>query len=81
MSDSDSDIIISSAAFIILSQTLKKKRRRRRWWVTNLMRRKIVDNVGETMTDLQEHEESGQFHNFCIMASEDFDHLLFLISD
>ena len=66
MSDSDSDIIIASAAFIILSQTLKKKRRKRRWWVTNLM---------------QEQEESGQFYKFCRTASEDLDHLLFLISD
>lgn len=81
MSDSDSNIIIASAAFIILSQTLKKKRRKRRWWVSNLMQRRIVDNVGETMTDMQEQEESGQFHNFCRMASEDFDHLLSLISD
>ena len=81
MSDSDSDIIIASAAFIILSQTLKKKRRKRRWWVTNLMQRRIVDNVGETMRDMQEQGESGEFHNFCRMASEDFDHLLSLISD
>ena len=80
MSDSDSDIIIASAAFIILSQTLKNKRRKRRWWVTNLMQRRIVDNVGETMRE-QEQGESGQFHNFCRMASEDFDHLLSLMSD
>jgi hypothetical protein len=78
MSDSDSDIIIVSAAFIILSQTLKMKRRKRRWWV---MQRRIVDNVGETVTDMQEQEESGQFHNFCRMASEDFNNLLSLISD
>ena len=63
MSDSDSDIIIASAAFINLSQTLKKKRRKGRWLVTNLMQR-IVDNVDETMRDMQEQEESGQFHNF-----------------
>lgn len=81
MSDSDSNIIIASAAFIILSQTLKKKRRKRRWWVTNLMQRRILDNVGETMTDMQEQEESGQFLSFCRMASEDFDHLLSLISE
>jgi len=80
MSDSDSDIIIASAAFINLSQTLKKKRRKGRWLVTNLMQR-IVDNVDETMRDMQEQEESGQFHNFCRMASEDFDHLLSLMSD
>ena len=79
MSDSDSNILIASAAFTILSQTIKKKRRRRRWWVTNLMQRRIVNNVGETMTDMQEQEKSGQFHNFCRMASEDFDHLLSLI--
>ena len=80
MSDSNSDIIIAHAAFIILSQTLKKKRRKGRWLVTNLMQR-IVDNVDETMRDMQEQEESGQFHNFCRMASEDFDHLLSLMSD
>ena len=33
------------------------------------------------MTDMQEQEKSGQFHNFCRMASEDFDHLLSVISD
>ena len=38
-----------------------------------------MDNVGETMTDMQEQEECGQFHNFCRMVSEDFDHLLSLI--
>ena len=32
------------------------------------------------MRDMQEQEESGQFHNFCRMASEDFDHLS-VISD
>lgn len=81
MADSDSDFIIASAAFIILSQKLKKKRRKRRWWVTNLMQRRVLDNVGETMTHMYEQEESGQFQNFCRMASEDFDHLLSLISD
>ena len=40
-----------------------------------------MDNVGETMTDMQEQEESGQFHNFCRMSSEDFDHSLSLISE
>ena len=64
MSDSDSDIIIASAEFNILSQTLKKKRRKRRWWVTNLMQRRIMDNVGETMRYMQEQKESGQFHIF-----------------
>lgn len=78
MSDSDSDIIIASAAFIILSQKLKNKRRKRRWWVTNLMHRRTLDNVGETMTDMRKQEESGQFQNFCRMAPEDFDHLLSL---
>ena len=28
------------------------------------MQRRIVDNVSETMTDIQEQEENGQFHNF-----------------
>ena len=78
MSDSD-NIIIASAAFIIFSQTLKNKRRQRRWWVTNLIQRRIMDNVGEAMTDMQEQEKSGQFHNFCRIESEDFDH--FIISD
>ena len=45
------------------------------------MQRRIVDNVGEKMRDMQGQEESGQFHNCCRMASEDFDHLLSLISD
>jgi hypothetical protein len=45
------------------------------------MQRRIVDNVGETMAGMQEQEGSGQFHNFCRMATEDFDHLLSLISD
>ena len=44
------------------------------------MQGRIVDSVGETMTDMQEQEESGQFHNFCRIASEDFDDLLSLIS-
>lgn len=81
MADSDSNVIIASAAFVILSQKLKKNRRKRRWWVTHLIQRRILDNVGETMTDMQEEEESGQFQNFCRMASEGFDHLLSLISD
>ena len=45
------------------------------------MQRRIVDNVGETMGDMHEQEEIGQFHNFYRMASEDFDHLLSQISD
>lgn len=72
MSDSDSDIIIAK---------LKIKRRKRRWWITNLMQRRALDNVGETMTDMRKQEEIGQYQNFCRMAPEDFDHLLSLISD
>ncbi|KAK9870645.1 hypothetical protein WA026_008206 [Henosepilachna vigintioctopunctata] len=81
MSDSDSQIIIASAAFIILGQKLKNKRRKRRWWVTNSMQRRTLDNVGDTMTDVQKQGESGQYQNFCRIAPEDFDHLLSLIGD
>lgn len=81
MSDCDSDIVISSAAFIVLTQLMKKKRRKRRWWVTNLIQRRRLDNLGDTMADMQQQEESGQYKNFCRMSSEDFDHLLSLISD
>ncbi|KOB66406.1 Uncharacterized protein OBRU01_13149 [Operophtera brumata] len=45
------------------------------------MHRRKLDNVGETMTDMQKPEESGQFQNFCRMAPEDFDHLLSLTSE
>jgi len=41
---------------LLLSQTLKKKGRKRRWWVTNLMQQRIVDNLDETMADMQEQE-------------------------
>jgi len=81
MFDSDSDIIIASAAYLIISSKTQRKRRKRRWWVTYLMQRRILDNVGETMVDMQEQEESGQFQNFCRMAPQDFNHLLSLISD
>ena len=43
------------------------------------MQQRIVDNVGKTMADMQEQEGIGHFHNFCRMASEDFDYVI--ISD
>ncbi|RVE45037.1 hypothetical protein evm_010316 [Chilo suppressalis] len=45
------------------------------------MQRRTLDNVGETMKDMQKQEKSGQYKNFCRMAPEDFDHLLSLIGD
>lgn len=46
-----------------------------------IIQRSILDNVGETLTDMKERKESDQFQNFYKITSEDFDHLLSLIND
>nr|CAI5838216.1 unnamed protein product [Callosobruchus analis] len=43
------------------------------------MQRRSLDNVGDTMADMQQQEESGEYKNFCRMVSQDFDYLLSLI--
>nr|CAI5856995.1 unnamed protein product [Callosobruchus analis] len=43
------------------------------------MQRRSLDNVGDTMADMQQQEESGEYKNVCRMASQDFDYLLSLI--
>nr|XP_022912339.1 odorant receptor 59b-like [Onthophagus taurus] len=47
---------------------------------TNVLKLSFSFFTCEMMTNMQEQEESGQFQNFCRMASEDFDHLLSLIT-